>query len=69
MSWSVGRSHPPLQLVAGIFPNGVMSGLDVLNATHNKIEHDASLSRSDYNLGDWVSPNSTLISQFLPNLR
>ncbi len=46
-----------------------MSGLDVLNATHNKIEHDASLSRSDYNLGDWVSPNSTLISQFLPNLR
>jgi hypothetical protein len=56
------------QSVAGIFPNGVLAALDVLNATHNVIEHDASLSRSDYNLGDWVRPNGTLISQFLPNL-
>ncbi len=39
------------QIAAEIFPNGVMSSLWALNATHNVIEHDASLSRNDKYLG------------------
>jgi hypothetical protein len=56
------------QTVDNIFPGGIMSGLDILNTTHDIIEHDASISRSDAYLGDFVSPNTTLINQFLPNL-
>jgi hypothetical protein len=32
-------------IAAGVFPNGVMPSLAVLNGTHNVIEHDASLTR------------------------
>ncbi len=56
------------QKVAGLFPNGVMSSLEALNLTHNVVEHDASLSRNDKYLGDFIRPNPALIKQFVPNL-
>jgi hypothetical protein len=31
-------------LIDNIFPNGVMSGLDILNTTHNLIEHGLTIS-------------------------
>jgi hypothetical protein len=55
------------QTHAGVFPGDVMASLDVLNATHNAIEHDASLTRSDKYLGDWIRLNATLLQQLVPD--
>jgi len=55
------------QIAAEIFPNGVMPSLEVLNPTHNKIEHDASLTRLDLYLGDNIHLNQGLLNQMVPN--
>lgn len=55
------------KFVAGLFPGGVMSALWNLNATHDVLEHDASLTREDAALGDYIRANATLVNEYTAN--
>jgi Peroxidase, family 2 len=62
----VGLGTLNAAIKAHVFPGGFLPSLAALNLTHNVLEHDASLTRTDKDLGDFVTLNATLLKMWFP---